>query len=449
MFSTTESPELSQVRSAPTSATKSYADINRVACLVLGGGHGTRLFPLTHSRSKPAIPFGGRYRLIDVPMSNALNSGCNKLFIITQFLSTSLHRHIYATYQPQPTSSRSIDILTAEQRPHSEQWFLGTADAVRKNWEYLQETSADYFLILSGDQLYQMNFQPMLEFALASEADLVIATLPVKGSCAERMGILKVDPDCRVTDFVEKTQDPNVLASFACPQPLLNKLGYSEVDQSFYLGSMGIYLFKREALFRLLAQDPREDFGKHLIPTKVVEGNVSAFLFDGYWEDIGTVESYYNANMALTRPEPFFNFYDERYPLYTRPCYLPAPRIFDTHVVHSILCEGSILEGKEIKNSIIGPRTILKHGSIIHDSYLIGNDSYVTSGTGSASANRSQIGRNCVIKRCIIDSDAHLGDNVQLINKRKLAHFDGDHIYIRDGIIIVTRGAHLPDGFVL
>lgn len=437
--------------SLPTTSPGQHAtvDMRRIACVVLGGGTGTRLFPLTAHRSKPAVPFGGRYRLIDVPLSNALNSDCSKIYVITQFLSTSLHQHIYSTYHPQSLRNHSIDVLAAEQKPNSTEWFHGTADAVRKNLEYIVDTPADYFLILSGDQLYQMNFQPMFEFALKSDADLVIAALPVDAATAPRMGILKVDPQAAITDFIEKPQDPTILTHFRCPPALLELLGHTQTQQPFYLGSMGIYLFKKEVLLQLLQEDPREDFGKHLIPTKVAQGNVSAYLFDGYWEDIGTVESYYHANIALTRPEPFFNCYDQENPLYMHCQCLPAPKVFDTRIAHSILCEGSIVEAQEIKNSILGPRSIVKPGTIIHDAYLIGNDHYSSPSAAEGKAEPYQIGRNCKIERAIIDSDVHLGDNVHLINKRKLKHFDGDHLYIRDGIIIVTRGARIPDGFVL
>ncbi len=449
MFTTTKGPGLAHSIPNRLIEASRHIDMHRVACLVLGGGQGTRLFPLTQSRSKPAIPFGGRYRLVDVPLSNAKHSGCGKIFVITQFLSTSLHRHICSTYLAPSLGMPGIEILSAEQKPSTDEWFLGTADAIRKSLDYLEETPADYFLILSGDQLYQMNFRPMVAFAEKSDADLVVASLPVDAGHANRMGVLKVDAHSNITDFYEKPQSDAILNNFRCPNTLLEELGHTQTDQPFFLASMGIYLFKRQALFDLLKNDPREDFGKHLIPTKVAQGKASAFLFDGYWEDIGTIEAYYNANIALTRPEPFYNFYDENFPLFAAPHNLPAPRIFDTRLTHSVVCEGCIIEAKEVRNSILGPRTVVKPGTIIQDSYLIGNEYYVAPVPRSAVPDRLQIGRNCMIQRAIIDSDVCIGDNVQLINKRKLVDYDSDHVYIRDGIIVVTRGTHLPDGFIL
>ncbi|MDP1835525.1 MAG: sugar phosphate nucleotidyltransferase [Chlamydiales bacterium] len=448
MLSTTTRTEIVGTTTIQQS-THAAVDMKSVTCVILGGGQGTRLFPLTHARSKPALPFGGRYRLIDVPLSNALNSGCSRIFVVTQFLSTVLHRHICSTYQPRFAGRCNIEILAAEQKPNNEQWFLGTADSVRKSLEYLLESPAEYFLILSGDQLYQMNYQAMLAFAQETDADLVIAALPVDVTSAQRMGILKVDNKCQITDFVEKTSDKGILERFRCPTNLLEKLGHSQTDQPFYLGSMGIYMFKRQALVKLLNEDSREDFGKHLIPTKVAQGRTAAFLFDGYWEDIGTIESFYNANMALTRPEPFFSFYDEVNPLYTNSHYLPAPKIFDARLVHSVICEGSVIEAKEIRNSILGPRAIIKHGSIIRDSYLMGNDYYTSPVSRSPMPDHTYVGRNCLIQNAIIDSNVCIGDNVQLVNTGKLQHYDGDKIFIRDGITVVTAGAHLPDNFTL
>jgi glucose-1-phosphate adenylyltransferase len=449
MLSTTNNSLLKSGKPTIQQKTATSVDMKTVTCVVLGGGQGTRLMPLTLSRSKPALPFGGRYRLVDVPLSNALNSGCCRIYVITQFLSTALHRHICSTYQPYFGSKCAIEILAAEQKPGCEQWFLGTADSVRKSLEYLTETPSDYILILSGDQLYQLNFQAMLSFAQESDADLTIASLPVDANNAIRMGILKVDAQSRITDFVEKTKDPEILSRFACPQHLLEHFNSVQSDQPRYLASMGIYLFKREALISLLQKDPREDFGKHLIPTKVAEGRTSAFLFDGYWEDIGTIESFYNANIALTRPEPFFNFYDEVNPLYTNLHQLPAPKVFDTRLTHSLICEGSVVEAQEVRNSILGPRTTIKHGTIIHDSYLMGNDFYTSPISRDPYPDDTHVGRNCIIQSAVIDSNVSIGDNVQLTNKRKLQNYDGDKVYIRDGIIVVTSGAHLPDNFTL
>jgi glucose-1-phosphate adenylyltransferase len=424
-------------------------DMNRIATIILGGGQGTRLFPLTATRCKPAINFGGRYRLIDVPMSNALNSGCHKIFIITQFLSSSLHQHIFKTYHRDSFTGGYVELLPAEQKPKDCGWFQGTADAVRQNLEYFTEASADYFLILSGDQLYNINFQDMFRFALKTDADLIVASLPVHEQETKRMGILKIDKNQFVVDFCEKPQSKNLLEKLQIPKAFFSKCGVSENSDKNYLGSMGIYLFKREALLTLLRADQREDFGKHLIPTQVKKGNTATFIHPGYWEDIGTIESFYKANMALTASQPLFNCYDENKPIYTSPYNLPGPKIVNCLVKQSIICEGSLVEADEISHSILGPRSIIKNGSIIRNSYVMGNEFYQRPVQNTTLPEVMSIGENCIINKSIIDKHAHIGNGVQLINKNNLAHYDGENVFIRDEIIVVPRGASLPDGFVL
>jgi glucose-1-phosphate adenylyltransferase len=426
-------------------------DMHSVGCIILGGGQGTRLFPLTATRCKPAICFGGRYRLIDVPVSNSINSHCHKIFIVTQFLSSSLHRHIFQTYHVDSFSSSGfIDILSAEQKPNNHAWFQGTADAVRQNVEHFIETPVDYFLILSGDQLYNIDFREMFRFATTVDADLVVASLLVEEGHAKSMGILKINKDQKIINFYEKPQEKHILDQLRASPTTLEKQGFDTQGPKQYLGSMGIYLFKRKALFELLEQDPREDFGKHLIPTKVNQGQAAAYIYDGYWEDIGTIDSFYKANIALTHPNPLFDCYNETNPIYSSRYSLPGPKIFNTQMTNSIICEGSIIEGDEISNSILGPRTVVKKGTIIRDSYLMGNDFY---DPPIRNTNRFpeelHIGENCIIKQSIIDKNAWIGNGVQLINKNKLLQYNGDNVFIRDGIIIVMRGAHIPDGFIL
>lgn len=431
-----------------TPKTNTPIDMKRVAVIILGGGQGTRLFPLTATCCKPAACVGGRYRLIDIPISNALNSGCSRLFIITQFLSTSLHRHIFRTYQLGPFAPGSIELLPAEQRPSQQSWFQGTADAVRQNIEYFIHTPAEYFLILSGDQLYKMNFQHMVHFARETDADLTVAALPVADTDATRMGILKVNEDRLITEFYEKPQDPAILEHMRLPDFTLRQMGEGFDPERKYLGSMGIYLFKRQALLDLLQQDSREDFGKHLIPTQVKQGKTAAYLFDGYWEDIGTIGAFFKANMALTSPRPPLNCYDENYPIFSQLSHLPAPKIMNTRVKDSIICEGSIVEADIVQNSILGPRTIVKEGTVIRNSYLIGNEFYAPP-ISSDKSDQFRIGAHCLIDHAIIDKNAHLGDGVQLVNRRKLTHYNSENVYIRDGIIVVAAGARLPDGYVL
>lgn len=423
-------------------------DLKRVGTIILGGGQGSRLFPLTKWRCKPAMSFGGRYRLIDIPISNSINSGCHKISIITQFLSKSLHQHIFKTYRLDPFSSGFIDILSAEERPKNRNWFQGTADAVRQNLDYFRESSVDYFFILSGDQLYNMDLQQMLYFARDTDADLVIASLPVDETHAKRMGILKIDDHKWITDFHEKPQDQLALEALSLSYKQREGLGIHS-EKNSYLGSMGIYLFKREALFELLLSDPREDFGKHLIPTKVGQGNVATFIFHGYWEDIGTIDSFYRANLALTQLNPVFNCHNEERPIFTNPSNLPGAKIDSTHLTNAIVCDGSLIQAAEITNSILGPRTFIKKGSIIRDSYIIGNDFFASPGHNTCFPESFQIGENCLIQNAIIDRHVSIGKNVQLVNKNKLSHYDSDHIYIRDGIIVVSQGASIPNDFIL
>jgi len=428
-------------------STDTPVDMNRVATIVLSGGEGTRLFPLTSTRCKPAISFGGRYRLIDIPLSNSINSGCLKIFIVTQFLSSSLHQHIFKTYHPGSYSTGFIELLPAEQKPKNKNWFQGTADAVRQNIEYFIDTPVDYFLILSGDQLYNMNFQEMMRFAKNSNADLVVATLPVEDKETKRLGILKINEQQQIVDFLEKPETLEAIKDFAIPKNVQDT--FSEEDASKrYLGSMGIYLFKREYLFKLLQQDSREDFGKHLIPTAVKQGKTFAYVYDGYWEDIGTIESYYQANMSLTQLNPKLDWYDENNPIFTSHHNLPGPKIYDAKINNSILCEGVVVGAQEVTNSILGMRSIVHEGTIIRNSYVIGND-YYTAPLNPKTQKPYLIGKNCVIEKAIIDKQVYIGNNVKLINQNNLMHYNSDDIYIRDGVIIVTRGATLPDGFIL
>lgn len=419
------------VLSAPFGSThrkmKRRIDMSCVNTIILGGGVGTRLYPLTMSRCKPAICFGGRYRLIDIPMSNALNSGCHKIYILTQFLSASLHQHILKTYRIESYSQGFIEILSAEQKPSKQNWYQGTADAIRQNVEYFTDSESEYFLILSGDQLYQMNFEEMAVLAEKTDADVVIAGLPVDEDSAKRMGIFKVDSNARITHFVEKPQGKEELEQLR-----------SCSEEKPYLGSMGIYLFKKKVLLDILKEDPREDFGKHLIPTLVKNRNTFAYTYPGYWEDIGTIESFYHANINLTTEKPLFNLTDDRFPIHTQQQTLFPTKIENTILTSSLICEGSQIQAKSISHSIIGPRSIIKNGTLIDRCYLLGNDDYQTS-----------IGENCEIRTAIIDKQVQIGKNVKLINRDGLDSYESATICIRDGIIVVTRGAEIPDNFIL
>ena len=411
----------------------SSTSMKDVAAVILGGGTGSRLFPLTFTRCKPAINFGGKFKLIDIPISNALNSGCNKIFVISQFLSSSLHQHITKTYRIDSFSQGFLELLAVEQKPSKASWYKGTADAVRQNVEYLKEAPVEYILILSGDQLYKMNFQKMLQFAINKNADVVVASLPVNFQTARRMGILKIDKNHMIQDFVEKPEDEAILQAFA----------HLKGTKPF-LGSMGIYLFKRKALFQLLEEDTREDFGKHLIQTQVKKGKIATFVHHDYWEDIGTIDSFFYANLNLAKPNPLFDCYNESFPIHSSHSILPGPKFSNTEVIHSIISEGACIEAKKIKDSVIGPRSLIGEGTVIEQSYIMGNETY-----GSRTKKKYSIGKQCLIKKAIVDKQVIIGDNVHLTNETDQDFYDGDGIYIRDGIIIVTPGTTLPDGFTL
>ena len=417
--------------------------MKNVPAIILSGGQGKRLFPLTMSRCKPAMYYGGRHRLIDIPISNAINSGCRRIYIITQFLSRSLHQHIIDAYPVNSFSSCRIDLLTVEERPNEKNWLQGTADAVRQNLDYIEETSGDYLLVLSGDQLYNMDYDDMLDVAKATDADVVIASLPVRASATSRLGILQIDKQNMITSFIEKPQNKADLVPMKLTKAQEKHLKIPTTDEGNYLGSMGIYLFKRNVLINLLKQDLREDFGKHIIPAKVRDGKVATYIHQGYWEDVGTIESLYYANMALISDSPPFNCYDEERAFFAQPTTLPGARLMNSHVDRSMICEGSIIDHCEIKHSILGPRTHVCKGTIIRDSYIMGNDFIADH------QKKFLIGEDCVIEKALIDKNVRIGKGVKLINKEKLSYYDSENVYIRDGIIVVPRGATIPDNYTL
>lgn len=424
-----------------------------VATIILAGGKGTRLHPLTLHHSKPAVSYGGRYRLIDVAISNALNANFRQIFVIAQYLSDELKRHIHQTYQFDAFNPGFVDVLTPQETETGEQaWFAGTADAVRKNLPTLLRSNAEYFLILSGDQLYAMDLNGLVSYAKEKKADLTIASLPVHKAEAKRMGLLKIDTNGKVIDFCEKPQEEKRLSEFALEAPFFERWEIAAQKESQYLGSMGIYVFKKEALISLLEQDERNDFGYHIISTSVKKNKTFGFVYRGYWEDIGTVSSYYEANLMLTRQgaEEKLNTYDEQNPIYTQRTFLPGPKIQQTKIVHSIICEGSLIEAEEISNSIIGLRTKVGKGTIIRNTVMMGNHFYMPPTRPEETALAEYgVGENCLIEKAIIDEHVSIGNRVKLTNEKNLQTHDGKGIFIRDGIIIVTAGTHLPDDFTL
>jgi len=418
-------------------------DINsQIASIILAGGQGTRLYPLTINHCKPAVAYGGKYRLIDIPISNSINSGIRRLFILAQYMTAELEQHINKSYQFDSFSFGQMQFISPEERVDGNKiWFEGTADAVRKSLPYLDECPVEYFLILSGDQLYNIDFSKMLEFAKATDADLTVAALEVSEEIAPRLGILKVDEKKSITDFIEKPQEKETLEQFRLPQG---------VGSKGFLGSMGIYIFKKEALISLLHEDHREDFGKHLIPTQIKKGKTSAFIYDGYWEDIGTIRSFYEANLNLTDPNFALQLYNDKKPIYTQPMFLPGPKIDKTKIVDSVICDGAYIEADEIIHSIIGIRSHIGKNTVIRNSILLGNHFYYSPLFQKSSImEKANIGKNCIIENAIIDEDVQIEDDVKLINEKKLETYDGDGVFIRDGIIIVPAKTRIKKGFVL
>lgn len=441
-----------------SSAKHSALPLDRVAVIVLAGGEGKRLEPLTHFRCKPALPFGGRFTLIDVPISHALSSGLSTVFVIGQYMVTTLQRHLSQSYYNYGIAQNQLQMLVPEERDGKRIWYEGTADAIRQNLNYFSEVSADYFLILSGDQLYNINFQEMIRFGVESQADLVIAAQPVAEKEAMRMGILKMEHGgSRLLDFHEKPKEHEILRDFQTSAESLYRRGFDAENGKNYLGSMGIYLFRRQALFDLLRDDPRDDFGKHLIVTQMRKGAAHVFLYDGYWEDIGTIDSYFHANLALTRSgddrKTGFQLYDEHHPIFTKSITLPSAKILGTTVQESLVAEGSQLAAKEVVRSVVGMRSIIGKNTVIHDSVLMGNDYYHLGDIeGQEQCRHPAIGDNSFIARAIIDQNVSIGSHVRLINEKRHMHYTSREgtpsLYVRDGIIIVPRGARIPDNFI-
>ncbi|MCH9626733.1 MAG: Glucose-1-phosphate adenylyltransferase [Chlamydiales bacterium] len=438
-----------------TLAHPSPVSLDRVAVIILGGGEGKRLAPLTKSRCKPAVSFGGRYSLIDVPISHSLTSGLSKIYVIGQYLAYTLQKHLFQTYLYQGISQNQIQLLVPEERNGEKIWYKGTADAVRKNLNYFSEISADYFLVLSGDQLYNINFQEMINYGVEVDAGMLIASQPVTKKEAKRMGVMKMaHGGSRIVDFCEKPQEEALLDAYSTDAYTLHRLGYEGNSGRNYLGSMGIYFFKRQTLFDLLKEDPREDFGKHLIESQLKHGDVHAYLYDGYWEDIGTIESYYNANLALTQREcntkSGLQCYDEESRIITKRYNLPGVQVSDCQVKEALICEGSVVAGDEVTHSILGVRSLLEQGSVVRDSIILGNEYYerpplVTGERLPAPG----IGKRCHLERVILDENVTLGEGVRLVNQKGHENFDSpDGLFVvRDGIVIVPRGTYIPDNY--
>jgi glucose-1-phosphate adenylyltransferase len=415
---------------------------NSTLAIIMGGGAGTRLFPLTKDRAKPAVPLAGKYRLVDIPISNCINSGVRQVFVLTQFNSASLNRHISRTYKFDAFGRGFVEVLAAQQTPEGERWYQGTADAVRKNLRYFLEGDHQYFLILSGDQLYRMDFRQVMSQHLASQADLTIATLPVNAQDATSLGIMKADTSGRIHEFVEKPKDPAVLKSLQMPGETLSTLGLP-ITEPRYQASMGIYVFNRKALIESLDNDLM-DFGKNIIPEALKKYHVHAYNFQGYWEDIGTIRSFFNANLDLCKLVPQYDFFDSSAPIFTNARFLPATKINGATIREALISDGCIITDAHVETTVVGLRSIIERGTTIRETILMGADFY--SGADGTDPNRPApgIGRNCRIERAIIDKNVHIGDNVVITPEGKPEHMDHENFYIRDGIVIIPKDAVIP-----
>jgi glucose-1-phosphate adenylyltransferase len=411
--------------------------------VILGGGRGSRLSPLTLHRSKPAVPLGGKYRLIDIPISNCLNSGLRRIFVLTQFNSESLNKHINQTYKFDVFSSGFVSVLAAEQTEESPDWFQGTADAVRQSLRHLRNHRAREVLILSGDQLYQMDYRRMLETHRRHVADATVAVTPVSAEQVPAFGILKVNRQGRIVHFEEKP-GPERLADLQSEVPGLGQA---------FLASMGIYLFARDALEKSLLESGSVDFGKNVIPECVPRMRVQAHVHRGYWEDVGTIRSYYEANLALCEPVPPFDFYDASRPVYTHPRFLPATKVEQCVVKNALISEGSILVGAEVERALIGIRSRIGRGARIRDSLVLGADFYETLEEMSQNSARGippiGIGEHTVIERAIVDKNARIGRGVRILSQGRDKDQEGDGYYVRDGIVVIPKNAVVPDGVTI
>jgi glucose-1-phosphate adenylyltransferase len=423
-----------------------------VLSVIMGGGAGTRLFPLTKERAKPAVPLAGKYRLVDIPISNCINSNLKRIYLLTQFNSASLHRHISQSYKFDHFSGGFVELLAAEQTFSDTSWYQGTADAVRKNLVHLLNHDFDYVLILSGDQLYRMDFRKMITQHLESGAELTIATIPVHRQEAAGLGIMQIDRERRITRFVEKPKEPAVQDSLKIPRDMYEFLEIEGDGEDLLLASMGIYVFNRDVLLKLL-DNSLTDFGKHIIPGAIETHRVFSYVFQGYWEDIGTIRAFFEANIDITSELPRFNFFDMTAPIFSRPRWLPASKINGAQIDHAIISDGCIITHANIHQSIIGIRSIISPGSHLHRTIVLGSDYYESKTSieeNEARGNpRIGIGANTRIEEAIIDKNARIGNDVVVSAKGKPENVDHPMYYVRDGIVIIPKNGVVPHGTVI
>ena len=419
--------------------------MDKVVTAVLGGGQGARLFPLTRERAKPSVPIGGKFRLIDIPLSSSLHAGIDRIYVLTQFNSASLHRHIAQTYRFDSFRDGFVNILAAEQNVYNKDWYQGTADAVRQNLDRLTYMGTREVLVLSGDQLYSIDLGEFVRRHRERKADISIAVKPVPRSEGPRFGIMRVTSDGEIVEFVEKPKTDEELDRLALSGDAWEDLGFQAEDGSM-LASMGMYIFNVGALRQALLGTDATDFGREVIPAALAGHRVCAYGYRGYWRDIGTIPAFHQANLELAAPLPPLNLYDPKHPIYTHPRYLPGTKINQCVVHRSILCEGSIISGWRVSDSIVGIRSVIRTGSVVERTVLMGSS--VTEMDDSRSVPLG-VGRDCQIRNAIIDTNACIGDGCRLVNERNLEHEDGDYHYIRGGIIVIPRGAEVPPGTVI
>jgi glucose-1-phosphate adenylyltransferase len=424
--------------------------MGRTISVVLGGGRGTRLYPLTALRAKPAVPLGGKYRLIDIPISNSINSGLREIFVLTQFNSASLNAHLSRTYRFDPFSDGFVEVLAAEQTDKSGDWYQGTADAIRQMLHHMDDDGVDDMLILSGDHLYRMDYRPLIARHREMEADVTVSTIPVTREGCEGFGILQANANGIIVKFKEKPKADEDISDLVAPPGLRRAW---KLDKRPYLASMGVYVFRMAALREMLANQGNVDFGKDILPRVLHTHRVAAYLFDDYWEDIGTIKAFYDANLLLCEENPPFKFYDERAPIYTRSRNLPPSLIWNSTVDRSVIAEGTVIRGARMVHSIIGCRAYIMSGCTIEDSIIMGADHYIFEDKRKALLADGKvpmgIGKNCTIKRAIIDKNTAIGDNVTIVGSPERPDADHGAYVVRDGIVCVAKGAVIPSGSVL
>lgn len=417
-----------------------------VLAVILGGGQGTRLYPLTRFRAKPAVPIGGKFRLIDIPISSCIHWNLRKIYVLTQFNTVSLHRHIFNTYKFDRFSRGFVQVLAAQQTLENKNWYQGTADAVRQNINFIKNQAVDYVIILSGDQLFRLNLLEFTRFHKEKNAQITIASTPVARESAGSFGILKPDKNCKITDFQEKPRRQDILDTLEMPGEIMVK---GEKSNYSFLASMGIYIFNKEVLIDILEKNKSKDFGKQIIPAAIANQRVYSYIFNGYWEDIGTIKAFFEANLDFASPVPRFNFYDELHPIYTNARFLPGSKIKNCEINHALLADGSILEGSKITHAVIGLRSIIKEGSTLDHVVMMGADYYGDADTIDSS--KLGIGRNCFIRNAILDKNVRIGDNVVIDYKNKDTKNSGKDndsgngtYHIIDGIVVVAKNGFIP-----